>query len=47
MNKVQNFVVVLVCTLCVEHAGGREMIWQCGQEFTDNPSALSEKSAIY
>lgn len=43
MKKGRRLVVVLICMLYAEHVLASEKIWRCGQEFTDIPSATSEK----
>jgi hypothetical protein len=43
MKKGLGFVIALVWMLDAEHAFAIERIWRCGQEFTDNPSAMTEK----
>ncbi len=43
MNKAHGIFIVLVWTFYAQSGAAREAIWRCGQEFTDNPSALSGK----
>jgi hypothetical protein len=43
MNQRLRFVVALAWMLYCVHVVAVEKIWRCGQEFTDKPSAMSEK----